>query len=586
MVLLVALSPWASAQYVVKDSEELANLERLPQEKVYLHHTGPVVLAGEYVHYSFYCFNAQSNRPSNISYIGYVALVNEEREMVLEQKVRLSKGQSQGDFFINTDIPSGNYKLLGYTQWMKNNGLEQVFKDDFVVINPYQVDQGKLLKDGRAVAVNEGTAVMEKPMYSSIIQISLDREVYAPREKVSFGLRNYKGQLGHGSYTVKVQKKSAIPSQPALNAMAYGKSYFGVDGKIGKQVGDSLYLPEQRGELLYGTVTDKASGDKMEDANVVISLPGEEFILKFASTDSSGNFYTYVKKEYKEPSAIVQIDGTDKEVGVTLKKASALDLSQLTFDHFYLSADYAGAIEKRSVYNQLDNQFFSTKPDSVLLGTPIDPFDGGMPETLELDEYTRFSTFGETLVELFSFAGYRRDKEGREYIRIAQDFETYDEAYNDFPAIVLVDGVYIPEPGKIKDFDARKIKNISLIRDQFRLGGKDYQGMLVARTFDGDFYETYAPEHGINTSIASPIPKKNYYVQRYLTEDVSFRHIPDYRSLLLWEPHVDLEEGDLNFEFFTSDLQGEYEVVLDGFTTYGKPISVYKTITVNSKAVE
>ncbi|HKL91597.1 MAG TPA: hypothetical protein VJ880_10480, partial [Allomuricauda sp.] len=65
-----------------------------------------------------------------------------------------------------------------------------------------------------------------------------------------------------------------------------------------------------------------------------------------------------------------------------------------------------------------------------------------------------------------------------------------------------------------------------------------------------------------------------------IMENENNQQIPDYRRILLWEPHIEVEDPDLQFEFYTSDLTGEFEVVLDGFTTYGKPISMYKTIVV------
>ncbi|SDQ54302.1 Ig-like domain-containing protein [Flagellimonas zhangzhouensis] len=577
--ILLSVASLARAQYVIKDNSELLNLKKLPQEKVYLNHTGPVVFAGEYINYAFYNFNAQNSRLSTISDIGYVALVNEQKEYVLEQKIRLTNAKGQGDFFINTDVPSGNYKLLAYTQWMKNNGLKQVYKDDIVVINPYQVDQGALIGD---VSDNQTEALKVQPVDSSMILIQLDKNIHQPREKVVLNIKNYKAKLGHGNYTLKVQQKEAIQAQPVMNAMEFGTTYMGVDGELLKKAGDSLYLPEQRGELLYGTV--KNNDGPVANADVVVSIPGEEFLTKFAVTDESGNFYTYLKKQYKTPRAIIQVLNGDKNMVVEQRYASKLDVSGLNFGNFHLKPEYRDEIIGRSVHNQLENQFFSAKPDSVLLGFPIDPFDGGMPETLRLDEYTQFPTFEETLVELFSFAGYRNNGKGNDYIRVAQDFETYDEANNFDPAIVVIDGVFIPNHEAIKEFDARKIETISLVRDQFVLLGKSYQGMLYVKTYDGDFYQNYQPEVGVNVDIKKPLDNKNYYKQFYAENDsLGYGSIPDYRRLLLWEPHVEVKDEELQFEFYTSDLTGEFEVVFDGFTTYGKPISFKKIFVVREE---
>ena len=114
---------------------------------------------------------------------------------------------------------------------------------------------------------------------------------------------------------------------------------------------------------------------------------------------------------------------------------------------------------------------------------------------------------------------------------------------------------------------------------QFQLANKEYQGILSVETFDGDYFENYNQINGAINSIIKPTPIKNYYVQTYGSND--FNRIPDYRTLLFWKPNVVVEEGsNLDFEFFTSDISGEYEVIVDGFTTFGKPISFTRSIFV------
>jgi hypothetical protein len=571
-----------SSQYVVKTSSELESLKKLPQEKMYIDHTGPVVFAGEYFYYALYCFNAQSNKLTNISRLAYVALVNDEKEYVFEHKLKMQKGLGQGDFFISANVPSGTYKLLGYTQWMKNNGLTQVFKDDIVIINPYLADQSKLLsgntKEGNKS--KEALSPRNKAIDSSTLAFSIDKTSYSKREKVKLSLKNYKGYLGNGAYTVKVMNKEHLGKDSFMDATIYADAYFNTEGQIKQQVGDSLFLPEQRGELFYGKVTD-ANGSPAVDKPVVISIPGKEFLLKFSRTDEAGNFYSYLRKDYKVSTAVVQVE--DESVKYNIKKGATgnLDLSELTFLDYALSAADKEIIVARSVHNQIENHFFQVKPDSILQGDSIDPFDGGIPETLILDEYTRFPTFEETMVEIVTNAGYRKGGKGNDYVKVAQDFETYDEEFNDFASIILIDGVFIPNHEKIRTFDARNIQKISLIRDKFVLGGSEYQGIVSVETFNGDYLETHAYENSSVINFKKPEPIKNYYNQSYDVEADEFSRIPDYRSLLFWKPHVVIDKNSYEFEFFTSDVEGEYEIMLNGFTSYGKPITLTKTFSVS-----
>jgi len=581
-VIIILITNLGSAQYVIKDGSDLLSLKKVPQEKAYVDHNGPLVLSGEYLYYSIHCFNAQTNNPTKISTIGYVALVNEAKDFFFEHKVKLSKGHGYGDFFVSTDIPSGRYKLLGYTQWMKNAGLSQVFKDDIVIINPYLVDQSALLEnkpDALTSVSTEAISVSD----SSTITIRTNKSTYQPREKVSLNIKNYKGALGHGFYSIKVKRKEEIAIPSSLNSVTYGNAYFNADKEIKQTIGDSIFLPEQRGELVYGTVTKANSGLPAENLPVVISIPGKESLLKFSKTDQNGNFYSYIRKDRKNPMAVIQVEDQSETYTIEKGTPSSIDLADLSFANFRLSKEQSEYITDRSILNQIENQFFGAKPDSILQSNPIDIFNGGIPEVIILDEYTRFPTLDETLVEVVKFAGFRKANTSDAYIRIGQDFKSYDEEYNDFPAIVLIDGVFIPHHEKIRTFDARNIEKISLTRDQFRLGQKEYQGIISIETFNADFLDTYTAKNSLVVPFAQPVAKKNYFVQSYQPEDVSFDRIPDYRRMLYWNPLLNIADSDYQFEFFTSDVEGTYEVILNGFTSYGKPIHVFKEIEVVAK---
>ncbi|TDS18897.1 hypothetical protein DFQ03_0609 [Maribacter caenipelagi] len=570
------------AQYVIKDGTDLLNLKKVPQEKAYIDHNGPLVLSGEYLYYSIHCFNAQTNNPTNISTVGYVSLVNEAREYVFEHKVKLNKGHGYGDFFITTDMPSGRYKLLGYTQWMKNSGISQVFKDDIIIINPYLADQAPLLNK-TPPNVEKNTLEKISVSDSSIITLKTPKASYLPREKVNLSIKNYKGALGHGSYTLKVKRKEEIDVPSALNSITYGNAYFNADKEIKQTIGDSIFLPEQRGELVYGTVTNANSGLPAENLPVVISIPGKESLLKFSKTDQNGNFYSYIRKDRKNPMAVIQVADQSETYTIEKGKPSHIDLTELSFANFRLSKELADYITGRSVLNQIENQFFGAKPDSILQSNPIDIFNGGIPEVIVLDEYTRFPTLEETLIEVVNFAGFRKANTSDTYIRIGQDFKSYDEEYNDFPAIVLIDGVFIPHHEQIRTYDARNIEKISLTRDQFRLGQKEYQGIISIETFEGDFLETYTSKNSLVVPFRQPVAKKNYFIQSYQSEDDSYDRIPDYRRMLFWKPTFNISDSDYQFEFFTSDLEGTYEIILNGFTTYGKPLTIIKEIEVTDK---
>jgi len=62
-------------------------------------------------------------------------------------------------------------------------------------------------------------------------------------------------------------------------------------------------------------------------------------------------------------------------------------------------------------------------------------------------------------------------------------------------------------------------------------------------------------------------------------KELYFR-IPDDRYQLLWIPELSLSGKEIKIDFFTSDLTGEFEICIEGFSEEQKPISIRKSIYV------
>ena len=137
VVILCIVHNFSYAQHILKDAEDVSWYMSIPQEKVFLHHNTSLLLTGEYLYYKLYCFNANTNKLSEISKMGYVELISENGTSIFKHKIKLINGLGQGDYFVPTSIPSGNYKLLAYTQWMRNGEKHNFFSSDISIVNPF-----------------------------------------------------------------------------------------------------------------------------------------------------------------------------------------------------------------------------------------------------------------------------------------------------------------------------------------------------------------------------------------------------------------------------------------------------------------
>lgn len=105
------------------------NLRRLynlyPIEKIYVHQDRTTYRAGETMWLKVYQdFLSNSEDRSRIVHL---QLINGYNQLVLEKQWPLRDGKATGDILLPDTLPTGNYQLRGYTNYMQNFGEEHFF---------------------------------------------------------------------------------------------------------------------------------------------------------------------------------------------------------------------------------------------------------------------------------------------------------------------------------------------------------------------------------------------------------------------------------------------------------------------------
>ena len=482
-VLLVFLSAMpVMGQVRISSEEELELLQATPMEAIYMHASGNVFMPGEYLYYSLYCFNTQSYRLSKLSEVAYVQLVNENNSVVFTKKIDIEDGRGYGDYFFPADLPSGNYKLLTYTHWMKNAGISQFFKIDLTFINPYRTDQQVFLSPGdarepKAIETSEADGA-NTDTGGRDLGLELDKPEYAIGEAVGLEVKNFRGERGHGTFSVSVRKTDDLPGPKPLTAEKYGSNYKSLQRRIPQRVNDILAVPEQRGELISGRISNP-SGEGLPGRTIAVSLPGSDFQVKKVRTDEEGKFYTYLTRAYNERTGMAQIlEPVPEDAGVAFDWYTPYELTETItgFYHFELKRDMESEIRKRSIHNQIENNYFEVKPDTLIFNKTSDPFEGEVPQVYELADYTRFKTLRETIIEFIEYVWIKKDDDGDDTFYVREPSSRQGTYYTTDPPLVVVDGILVPNHKTLLSYDARKIKTIKVLRSKFQLGGAKLSG--------------------------------------------------------------------------------------------------------------
>lgn len=108
--------------------------KNLMQEKVYLHFDNTGYFLGEKIWFKAYVTRAYDCKPTDISRVLYVELVNPGGEVIKKRKLKIDDhGQTHGDITLDSIYGSGFYEVRAYTRYMTNWGNSGIFSRVFPI---------------------------------------------------------------------------------------------------------------------------------------------------------------------------------------------------------------------------------------------------------------------------------------------------------------------------------------------------------------------------------------------------------------------------------------------------------------------
>lgn len=548
----------------------------LIDEAVFIHSNTTTLVSGETLLFKVYCLKSSDKTPSNISKVAYVELIDDDKKSVFKSKIALENAVGQGDYFIPTTLKTGNYKLIGYTNWMLNKPISDLFQLEINIVNPYKTTDkiaGNVLAGSSAVANSS-----EINSQAGKIAFKINKKTFTNRELVDLKVESLDANFQDGNYSLSVRKLDNIPTQAPISAIKFASNTSYPTG-LDLQNPDKIILPELRGEMITGKISSKNAGDKIENISIGLSIPGKSFAFKVVKTDGNGNFIFNIGKIYYSPNIIIQIiDEKANNYDLVLNNGPEIDYSKLSFDkNVALSYTIQESLLERSVSSQIENAYFHKKVDNVEKTPVQETFYYPLAKEYILDDYTRFKTLKETITEVATEI-YHKQKEDKTYLHVTDPTIFPQPAEG---ALVLVDGLYLDNQNDLVNYSMKNVYKIDVIVGRYYVGSKSFNGLINFTTFDKDFKSTQS-----GTSIAKPIvlrpqAKKIYNKVKYTNADND--RIPDFRNQLFWSPELQLTANS-DTSFYTSDLSGTFEIRLEGFTKNGIPVSIKESIEVKNIA--
>jgi len=538
----------------------LSELNRY-REKVFVVTDKPYYYPGEIIWTKAFLNQLDSTKKDSLSRVLYLELINKQSQVWARQVLSLDSGRLAGSIILPDDLPSGNYILRAYTRFMYNFGTNHFFYKSIPVLN---LTERALPFSDTAAPVSEGY----------VIQTNLNS--YGLRQRVDVTLQN----LPQGNYAIAVTDLTQVARIPEATI----RQNWYLDKSIDKEPPVSIDQIVEKGVRFTGQFVSEYKTGKQ----VTLSLMREDMseALEFL-TDEKGWFqvnglkfydsitYFYKAKRGKKGSEFygrIQLEKETDDVlnlivpGYWFNTESAQSTQRMLAD--YLAPPEVKMLEEVEVRA---NRFENSQQKGIR---------GGADKIVKAEGLLNFGNL------LLSLQG----KIPGLLINCASNpceirFSRAGSISTSTEPLVLINDVPVGGSAAtvLQNLDINMVDRIEVSRKMNVLYGEQGRNGIIAVYLKEGFNRFSRPEDTTPTIELRGFNRPLTFVSPDYKSIVQDQTVSDYRSTLYWNPELKYE-GPKGYgaTFFTSDMPGNYRIVLQGVTNQNQPVYLEKIISVSN----
>ncbi len=498
-------------------------------------------------------------KTTNWSEILYVEIISQANKSVAQGKYLLNERGTWGYIEIPEATPSGLYYIRAYTKWMRNFAPTNYFHSFITIINPNNNE----LQTSKDLTVTNSDSIQN---YSEIqrktIRCNTDKKIYAKREKATIRIslpdRNVFSPDG---YCLSVVKTGS------LDTNMY-RIRFPAD--INANHPEFLnYFPETKELSLSGKIVTGERKTPVTYARIHLVVLGNNPEYIGTPIDKTGRFRFFLPRHTGIQDLFITVEtGNDLPVEILVDNNFSTDFVQLPQQPFILSSKQLEVIREIMFNMQVEKIFRQThtntesieKEDSASLD-----FFGNPLITIKTEDWVKLPTLDEFFFELIPTVDVKK-KKGKRYFKLIGEHSDIDV----YKPLILLDHVPIIDVETILSLSPEKIDHIDIVNTTYIRGYLHFGGIVSIISCEGDMAGLDIPPNSRLFNFKTLEPQQEIEFPDYATSTNNER-IPDLRNCLFWIPNIKMDRGEKNsFDFYTSDNQGEYIVVVHGVTADGK----------------
>ncbi|MDR0438009.1 MAG: hypothetical protein LBH22_06880 [Bacteroidales bacterium] len=517
------------------------------RERIYLQTDKHLYLAGESILLKLVTTDTEQT-PTAFSKIAYVELVKDSIAK-LQIIVELNNGIGTGQMVLPADLPTGYYRLIAYTQFMRNETNDAFFEKNIAILNTFLSDYHP--------SETENHVLSNKENYSSSVSVQSDKTVYKTRERGELILTGLPENMH--TLSVTIAGKEWIPIVES-NISLFQKNK---TKKTTEFFGE--FLPEYEGHIITGKIVRNKTE---ESANLLpgIAFPGEGINFFSGQINASGDVWFVTSSVLGTTEIATIVYNVDDNYRVDIVSPFITRFTPKQMPMLHIDSAYYEQLIKRSTALQLFRYFSEDFLENQNVSESF--FKVNSTHTYLLDEYTRFTTMQEVFTEFITGTRFRRRGGNWEMSILTKRGNTNELGTH---PLILLDGIPVSDHNVIFNYDPLLVERINIYYGPYTFGGHLFDGIVELTTYRRDYQNLNFTGSLQVVGYVGPQSPYQFTTPDYSNENQRRSRIPDGRHTLLWNPNV-ISNGktSVRLPFDTSDLTGEFQIIVEGITKDGK----------------
>ncbi len=333
---------------------------------------------------------------------------------------------------------------------------------------------------------------------------------------------------------------------------------------------ESEFIPEWTGHLINAKVTDRITGQPLENQIVYLAGPGIKSQLAGCISNKKGQLLFDLPHLLGSNVIVLQAENrNDSNYRLDVLNPFSEKNSGNTFPEFKLNEGFKNDLKFYNVSTQVQNVYSLSSLIKFRAPRYSDSssFYGEPDKKFFLDDYTRFNSMEEVVREYVTGVSVHR-RQNRFYFRILNDQQ---KLFFDQDPLIVLDGVPIFDATEVMNIDPLRIKKIEIVNRKFFLGSLVASGIFALYSYNNDMAALQLNNRALILEYEGLQLEREFYSPKYDNAQTGSKRIPDFRNVLAWEPNIVIgKTGEAQISFYSSDRKGKYMGIVEGLNQTGQ----------------